>query len=122
MWKNVTQSTTETVLDAAKVIAGLGLALSPWILGFTATTAAAWNAWLAGAVIAILAIWALTAFDPWQEWVSLAAGIWTIAAPWALGFSATASAMGAHVVIGAVVAILAAIELWHTHSRTVSAA
>ncbi|WP_309083029.1 SPW repeat protein [Chelativorans sp.] len=122
MWKNVTNSSMDMVLDAAKVIAGLCLALSPWMVGFTGTAAAAWNAWVIGAIIAILAIWALAAFDPWQEWLSLVAGIWAIAAPWALGFSDLSGAAMTHVVIGAIVAILAGAELWHSHDRTVSTA
>jgi len=33
--------------------------LAPWVLGFAAVTAAAWNAWIVGAVIFILAAWVL---------------------------------------------------------------
>jgi hypothetical protein len=37
--------------------------------------------------------------------------LWTLASPWILGFQGT-TAMTVHVLIGAAVAVLAAIELW----------
>ncbi|TKB76767.1 MAG: hypothetical protein E5W81_14995, partial [Mesorhizobium sp.] len=47
----------------------------------------------------------------WEEWVNLVVGLWVLASPWVLGFQAT-TAMTVHVVIGILVAVLAAIELW----------
>jgi len=54
---------------------------------------------------------ALAAFAEWEEWLNLVAGFWAIASPWVLGFQET-TAMTVHVVIGVIVAALAAAELW----------
>ena len=69
------------------------------------------NAHVTGIVIAALAIAALAAFAVWEEWLNLVVGLWALVSPWVLGFQGT-TAMTVHVIIGAAVAILAAIELW----------
>lgn len=97
--------------DVANLILGAVLFLSPWIFGFGAG-AASQNAYIAGIVIAALAIAALAAFAVWEEWLNLIVGLWTLIAPWVLGFSGNRTAMTVHVAIGIAVAVLAAIELW----------
>ena len=74
--------------------------------------AKAQNATITGLVIAILAIAALAAFAVWEEWLNLIVGLWTLVSPWVLGFQGSGAATKVHVVIGAAVAILAALELW----------
>ncbi|HKH03124.1 MAG TPA: SPW repeat protein [Bradyrhizobium sp.] len=96
--------------DVANLILGVILFFSPWMFGFDAG-AASENAYIAGIVIAVLAIAALAAFAIWEEWLNLIVGLWTLVSPWVLGFQGT-TAMTVHVIIGAGVAILAAIELW----------
>jgi hypothetical protein len=96
--------------DVANLILGAFLFFSPWIFGFDAGTVSQ-NAYISGIVIAVLAIAALAAFAVWEEWLNLVVGLWTLVSPWVLGFQGT-TAMTVHVVIGAAVAILAAIELW----------
>jgi hypothetical protein len=102
--------TNTKLCDVANLILGAILFFSPWIFGFAAGSASA-NAYVAGLAIAILAIAALAAFAVWEEWLNLVVGLWTLVSPWVLGFQGT-TAMTVHVVIGAAVAILAAIELW----------
>jgi hypothetical protein len=46
-----------------------------------------------------------------EEWLNLVVGLWVLAAPWVLGFANT-TAMWVHVMIGVIVAAIAAIELW----------
>jgi SPW repeat-containing protein len=104
VWSN------EKYCDLANLILGAVLFFSPWIFGFAAG-AQSQNAWISGIVIAILSIAALAAFAMWEEWLNLVAGLWTIVAPWVLKFQGT-TAMTVHVVIGIIVAVLAAIELW----------
>ncbi len=94
----------------ANLILGAILFFSPWMFGFDAGKASD-NAYIAGIVIAALAIAALGAFAIWEEWLNLIVGLWTLVSPWLLGFQGT-GAMRVHVAIGAVVAILAAVELW----------
>jgi hypothetical protein len=80
----------------------------------------AWNAWIVGAAIALVALGALVAFTQWEEWANLILGVWAVLAPWLLGFGGVAYATYAHVIIGLVVAVLAAVELWVVSKPPVS--
>jgi len=111
-----------TAFDIVNIVAGLGLALSPWYLGYAAESHAAWNAWVAGAAIALIATVALFAFHQAEEWINLALGIWTVIAPWVLGFSALTAAAAVHVIAGLIVAIVAAGSLWLRTNRPYSTA
>jgi len=111
-----------TALNIIMVIAGLGLALSPWYLGYTAESHAAWDAWIVGAGVALVGALALFMFHEAEEWVNLALGIWAVIAPWLLGFAVITAAAMAHVIAGLIVAIMAACSLWFTPTRPYSAA
>lgn len=117
---DVARKTDETALDIANIVVGVCLALTPWVLGYSAQTAAAWNAWVVGVVIALIAVGALVAFAQWEEWVNLILGVWTFIAPWVLGFTAITAAVWAHVVAGLIVAVLAGLELWFARTRHTS--
>ena len=82
----------------------------PAVLTFAAGTQSQ-NAMGSGIVIVVLSVAALFAFAVWEEWLNLIVGLWTLASPWILGFQGT-TAMTVHVLIGAAVAVLAAIEIW----------
>jgi hypothetical protein len=105
----------DMIADAVNLVIGVGLFLSPWVLGFSAESPTNWNAWLTGILIAALAVAALAVFGEWQEWVALAAGVWVVLSPWVLQFSANATATPVHVVAGIVVAAVAALRLWFLH-------
>jgi len=105
--------TNAKLCDVANLVLGAVLLFSPWIFGFGAGTVST-NAYITGLVIAALAIAALAAFAVWEDWLNLFVGLWALVSPWALGFQGT-KAMTVHVVIGAAVALLAAIELWITN-------
>lgn len=107
-----------TAFDIANVVAGLGLLLSPWYLGFAAETAAAGNAWLIGAAMTLIAL----AAHRLEEWANAALGLWAVIAPWVLGFATLAAAMWVHVIAGLVVAILAGVSLWSGDDRPYSTA
>ena len=118
---DVARKTEDRAVDYVNAALGVVLVLLPWIAGFTSATAAAWNASIVGLAIAAVAVGALVSFAEWEEWANLVLGAWAVVAPWALGFAAVASAMYSHVVVGAIVAVLAAIELWRVRNRPVSA-
>jgi hypothetical protein len=101
--------------DVANLLLGVFLIASPWLFGFP-EGAASQNAALSGFVILVLSIAALTAFAVWEEWLNLIVGLWVLVSPWLLGFAGTA-AMAVHVIVGAIVAVLAAIELWFMYQR-----
>src|SRR6266540_2230294 len=102
----------EALADVINLLLGAWLFVSPWVFGFAPEGAASWNAWLSGVIVAALAIAALAAFAEWEEWLNLIVGIWVAVSPWLIGFSANATAMRLHFVIGVIVAVVAAIRLW----------
>ena len=105
-----------TAINLINAVLGAFLFVSPWLVGFRDVQAASWNAWICGVAVLVFAVAAATELQEWEEWVNGALGLWTIAAPWVLGFAGTAVAMWTHVGVGLAVAILAAVELWLIHS------
>ncbi len=106
----------ETIVDFIKLGLAAFLILTPWVFGFTSATVATGNAWISGAAIGLISIAAIVAWADWEEWISLALGVWVAFSPWVLGFHATVvSAMRADIAVGIVVALLALAELWLMH-------
>ena len=52
----------------------------------------------------------------WEEWLNLIVGTWVLVSPWVLGFAGT-TATRVHFVIGVIVAVLAALEIWLLYQR-----
>jgi SPW repeat-containing protein len=103
-WSNI------RLCDVVNLILSGVLFFSPWL--FDLSSGAQWQtASIVGIIIAVLSIAALAAFAVWEEWFILIAAIALIVSPWLLGFQNSA-AMMVDVAIGAVVAVLAAIEVW----------
>jgi hypothetical protein len=102
---------SERACDVLNLILGAILFLSPWIFGFASGTQTQ-NAVISGIVIMVLSIAALAAFMEWEEWINLLAGLWVLVSPWVLGFADAAAAMWTHLIIGILVAVIAAVELW----------
>jgi len=96
--------------DVVNLILSGVLFFSPWL--FDLSSGAPWQtASIVGIVIAVMAIAALAAFAIWEEWFILIAGLALIVSPWLLGFQ-NSDAMSIDVVIGVIVAALAAFEVW----------
>jgi hypothetical protein len=101
--------------DVVNLILSGVLFFSPWM--FDLSIGAQWQtASVAGIIIAVLSIAALAAFAVWEEWFILVAGLVLIVSPWLLGFQ-DSDAMTIDVVIGVIVAVLAAIEVWLTRDE-----
>jgi hypothetical protein len=114
MWKPLTMPhRPEAVLDLYNLLLGALLFVSPWLFAFAHGTAGA-DAWLGGAVITALSLAALMIYAEWEEWITLAAGLWMMVSPFVLGFTYT-TAMHVIIGIGFVVTFLAALDLWLVH-------
>ena len=100
----------ESVLDLYNVLLALFLIGTPWLFAYTNADARI-DIWASGAAIAVVSVATFVAFSNWEEWVIFLLGVWLIVSPWALGFAHT-KAMHYSIGIGAVVAFLAALELW----------
>jgi hypothetical protein len=121
--------------DWVMLVLAVWLFISPWVLGFASAamvaaapsggaampspglTTAAWNAWVLGVVVAALAIWAIAMFAEWHDWVTGILGVWLVIAPWVIGFSAMAAALWDHVIVGILIVVLAAWELWEVRQE-----
>jgi hypothetical protein len=101
--------------DVVNLILGMIVFFSPWLFGLSA--GAQWQiASITGLFIAALSIAALAAFALWEEWLNLTAGLTLIVSPWLLEFQ-NSDAMIIDVVIGGIVAALAALEVWLAHAN-----
>jgi hypothetical protein len=100
--------------DWSNMILGLLLAVSPWLLGFTGLEGATLNAVIIGGLICALSALALTLLDHWEAYLSGLLGIWAMLSPWLLGFTAYDTAMLAHIGLGALVVVVAIIEIWQS--------
>lgn len=96
--------------SGTNLVAGIWMILAPFLLGYAAITAAVWNDVIIGLAVAVLAGTRLA--KPLERegasWTNLVLGLWLIAAPFALGYAATAAALWNDIVIGVVVAALGA--------------
>jgi hypothetical protein len=105
----------KSTIAGSQLVLGLLLVLMPWLASFAGAQAAAWTAWSTGALIALVGVAALAGHAYPAAWGNLVLGVWVIVAPWLLGFAALAVAMWSHVVLGVLVALAAATELWAEH-------
>jgi len=80
------QSPAAQVADGLTLLAGIYLALSPWIVGFTGLAPITINNLVIGLAIACLAIGFSSAFGRTHglAWICPVLGIWTILAPWVI--------------------------------------
>lgn len=94
--------------DWAKVILGLWLAATPWILGYSGLTGALWSGLISGLIVAVLAALALPAGRQlWSEWLNLIMGAWIFISPWVIGFTTHSIAFWDALIVGVLVAIAA---------------
>jgi hypothetical protein len=100
----------EAVFDIYNLLFALFLFVTPWLFAYSNEDAKI-DMWTSGAVIAAICFASFIAFSKWEEWINLLLGIWLIASPWVLGFAHT-RAMHFSIGIGAVVAFMAALEIW----------
>jgi hypothetical protein len=97
--------------DAGNLLLAVWLFVSPWLLNYSQEQLPAWNSFAVAIIVGVFAIAAMLKFAKWEEWVNIAVGVWLIISPWLLGYAATVAATQNHVVIGALVIILAGWEL-----------
>jgi hypothetical protein len=85
--RTIENQAEDAVLNGLSAFLGIALFLAPWYLDLGSETAAARNAFACGATIAVVAMLALSQSYDWEEYLTLAIGLWVVAAPWALGFA-----------------------------------
>ena len=100
----------DTILDIYILVLAIGLCAAPILFSYTRGAPRA-DDWAAGLLVLACSAAALVAFAEWEEWATLALGLWVAASPWLLGFQ-HAKAMPINVGLGLTIAYLSALELW----------
>jgi len=95
--------------DPLNLILGLWLIASPWVAPYSAETNPTLNAVIIGSLVVLLAVSEVYMLRAWEEWTSVALGVWLMASPWVLGFSDLTVAMWNAIAVGLAVTVLA---LW----------
>ena len=94
--------------EGLSLLAGLYLAISPWVIGFSGTTLTASNL-ITGIALAVLALGFGSAYERTygMGWVAAAIGVWAIIAPWVVsGAPDTTKVVLSNVITGAVAVLL----------------
>jgi hypothetical protein len=104
------ETPTAHVTDGGLLLAGLYLALSPWIVGFAPfETDLAVNNFICGAVVGALAAGFAAAYGRTHglTWVPVVVGAWTFIAPWVIqGAYPSGGAIANNIVIGLIIIAL----------------
>ena len=96
-------------VDGLSFLAGLYLAISPWVVGFDRFTTLTANNLIVGAALAMLALGFAFPYGSARRmaWAAPVIGVWTIIAPWVVnGHVATTATIWSNVVTGVVAVLL----------------
>lgn len=100
---------TAQAVDGLTFLAGLYLAISPWVIGFSGATSLALNNLIVGLALAFLAVGFASAYGHTHglAWVAPLLGVWMILSPWlAAGAVATTASVLNNVIVGGVAVLL----------------
>jgi hypothetical protein len=95
----------------ASFVLALWLAVSPWLAGYAENAPATANAAFVGLALALASHFEASFDDVAGEWLNLAAGLWLMAAPFALGFSTAPVAAANSMAVGGCITALAVSSL-----------
>ena len=98
--------------DWLGMLLGVLTGLSPWISDQMGSQTMMLNAILVGAIVFVLGEYEAADLHRWQEVGEIALGSWLAASPFIFGYSADGTLRFWHFVLGAVIVILAVLELW----------
>ncbi|MEU4534891.1 SPW repeat protein [Streptosporangium sp. NPDC023825] len=100
-------SSIAQVIEGLSLLAGLYLAISPWVVGFNGLSRLTVSNLVTGIAVAALALAFASAYGRTYgiSWVAPVIGIWTILAPWITG-SATRGSIWNNVITGIVILLL----------------
>jgi hypothetical protein len=98
--------------DWISVVLGVLLLVSPFMVEERVATDVTLNAVLLGLVVTVLSQFEIFGPAIWEEVVNAACGIWLFLSPFVFGYAAAGALRVWHLVLGALIALLAAIEIW----------
>ena len=94
------------------MLIGVLIGFSPWLAEQQNDQTVMWNAVLVGALVLGLAQLEYVSLQRWEEIGEIVCGLWLIASPFTFGYAESGALRYWHFVLGAIVALLAALELW----------
>jgi hypothetical protein len=99
------------------MVLGLLLIIAPFALSYSNNPVALWSSVVIGAIIALASGYKAFAKDTnrWEDWVDVLAGLVAVATPFVFGFSTMAAAMFTFIILGLIVALLSAYDLYVTN-------
>lgn len=98
--------------DWVSMLIGVMIGISPWLAGQQDDQSVMWNAVLVGALVLGLAQLEYVSLQRWEEAGEIACGLWLIASPFIFGYAQSGALRYWHFILGAVVVVIAALELW----------
>jgi hypothetical protein len=98
--------------DWVSMVLGVLIGLSPWLAGQQGDQIVIWNVVIVGALVVALAALELAGLQRWEESGEIACGLWLIVSPFIFGYAEAGTLRYWHFVLGALVALLAVVELW----------
>ena len=101
--------------DDAVMALGAIIFLSSLFFPVTDSMTVVLNTMITGAVIVALGIMEVALLRRWQEALTFLAGLWMIISPSMLGYMDSLHAW--HVAFGAIVALIAALQIWQDRHR-----
>lgn len=104
--------THQTWEDGVALLLGLTVGLAPWLCWETSNGAAIVNSAISGLAVLMLAQLELVHFRRWEEKALLICGIWIAASPHVFGYAQTGQLRIWHWSLGALIALLAMLEIW----------
>ncbi|MFG1707812.1 SPW repeat protein [Nonomuraea sp. M3C6] len=106
--------------EGLTLLAGLFLALSPWIMGFTNVGSLTMNNLITGITVALLALGFSSAYGRTHgiAWTAPLIGVWTIVAPWLIrGGADSTRTIVTNVIVGAIITILGLVAMAMSMTR-----
>ena len=111
--------------DWLGIALGALLLVSPWIFGYSDSSAATMNALVMGSILVLEEFLEVGEHETVEEWIDVVAGLWLMAAPSVLGFSSEGAAALTSFAVGAFTVLFAALAMtsfdekighwWHEH-------
>ena len=98
--------------DWVGIALGVVIGLSPWLAGQTINQVVIWITIAVGIWVVQFAGLQLVDLERSEEAGLMVCGLWLLASPFVLGYVDTGTLMYWHFVLGAVVVLLAVLELW----------
>jgi SPW repeat len=98
--------------DGVGLLLGLAIGLTPWMYEEPPVPAVLLNSALTGLAVLLLAQLQLIRLRRWEDLAQLAAGLWLFSSPFIFAYAHQAHLRFWHWGLGALVVVLALLELW----------